>query len=806
MQNRAGTPIKPIRRFLIALTGVILLAISYCSGLTEWSPGRDSKQVDTPLPAFAVLLNDRHFPYLLLAGALAAGYLILVRLSAVRRQAECAGCHRQEGEMWFRAFMEHSPAIGYIKDETGRLTYVNEAYCKVFNVRAQDRIGAVESEFMAHAIAAQLHANDQRVVGSKCAYQFEELTQLGGTRNWLSYKFPIMGHEGKVFLGGASFEITEMVKVQNALRESEARYRQIVEYAGDIIVRCDREGRLTYINEMGARVLKIPPQRLQGRRALSLVSRDARRRTRSTTWRELAQGVVDFYMEVPVTVGDGSEVWLGQTIRVLRSNGSIQGFHAICRDITDRRKMEMKLRESEERFRLLYENGPVAYHEIDCQGVIQQVNRAECEMLGYSEAELVGRKVIDLMSAEDREVARAAIIAKVNEQVPLRTFNRTYLRQDGRRLRLEIYENLLRDSQGEVIGIHSVLLDITQRHLAEMLDRDRWKVSEMMAKQQPLDLILSTIATMIGHQDETLLCIPIKLVDQRLEPVCPAAKLQDLCDAIRELDSEAFSAWPAPDFNITRFHLQDVSNSQVFGEVAAAAKHLGIESCWSIPILSSSQQPLGLLLTFSPCAAEVAPHEQRLLEAASRISALAIEHRYLTDLLAFQASHDSLTRLPNRSTFESRLQDAIALANQRGEQLALFFVDLDRFKEVNDTFGHSRGDELLRQVAGRLRRCIRHTDLLARIGGDEFSLLLSGVRDASEANRLAEGILRAFHSPFEISGWQIQITASIGISFYPRDGLDAPTLQRNSDTAMYSVKNTGKNSFRCYAADVHSAA
>jgi diguanylate cyclase (GGDEF)-like protein len=405
------------------------------------------------------------------------------------------------------------------------------------------------------------------------------------------------------------------------------------------------------------------------------------------------------------------------------------------------------------------------------------------------------------MAAEDREKARLAIPSKIRQELPLRPFHRVYLRSDGRPVRLEIHENLLRDSRGEVIGIHSVLLDVTQRYLAEMLDRDRWKVSEMMAQQQPLDRVLATIAAMIGHQDETLVCIPIRLNEQRFEPVCTDGKLEHLCELISGLGREAFSIWPVNEFRVSKFDLADLSGSLNFGEVAAAAQHLGMKSSWSIPITSSAQQPLGLLLTFSPHTDEPAPQEHKMLEASSRISALAIEHRYLTDLLAFQASHDCLTRLPNRSTFEMRLQEALAQADRQGEQLALFYVDLDRFKDVNDTFGHSGGDELLRQVAARLRRCVRHTDVLARIGGDEFSFLLSGVRDPAEANRLAEGILRAFDSPFDISGWPIQVTASIGISFYPRDGLDAPTLQRNSDTAMYRVKNTGKNSFGCYAVD-----
>jgi diguanylate cyclase (GGDEF)-like protein len=252
---------------------------------------------------------------------------------------------------------------------------------------------------------------------------------------------------------------------------------------------------------------------------------------------------------------------------------------------------------------------------------------------------------------------------------------------------------------------------------------------------------------------------------------------------------------------VIHLNIAELSLTQTFGELAASATRLGMQSCWSIPIISSSQQPLGLLLVLSPRAGEATAQEKMLLEAGSRTAAIAIEHRYLTDLLAFQAGHDSLTRLPNRSSFEARLQDAIAHAGEHSEQLALFYVDLDRFKEVNDTFGHCGGDALLRQAAARLRRCIRHTDMLARIGGDEFSLLLTGLRDTSEANRLAEVILHAFQSPFTISGWPVHVTSSIGISFYPGDGLDAPTLQRNSDTAMYRVKNTGKNSFRCYAGD-----
>ena len=729
-------------------------------------------------------------------------------MGAAHREAHSKRISRLESEAHFRAFMDHSPTVAYLKDSSSRMLYVNDAYCKVFRIRPEQHLGKLQSEVMPLAVAEQLRANDKKVIESQCAYQFEESIpdQSGPVRHWLSFKFPVMGRSGEVFLGGVSVEVTDMVRAQNALRESESRYRQIVEYAGDIIVRCDATGRITYINEMGARVLRIPAGQMLGRRALRLVRPDARRRARSDMWRELARGASDLYLEVPVAAGDGSELWLGETIRVLRNGDSVQGFEAICRDITDRRRMEAGLRASEERFRLLYENGPVAYHAINREGVIQRVNRAECEMLGYSEGELVGHSVLDLLAPEDRETARAAIRAKVNQELPLRPFNRIYLRPDGHRVRVEIHENLIRDHHGEVSGIHSVLLDVTQRHLAETLDHDRRELSEMIAQQQPLCRILSGIAAMISHQDEGLLCIPLRLDEAQLEAVWGDSNAQQLCGVIGELGSQALSIWPANGFRVSHLNITGLSGNQIFGEFAAAAARLGMESCWSIPIISSSRQSLGLLLVFSPRAGESTPQEKMLLEAASRTAAIAIEHRYLTDLLAFQAGHDSLTRLPNRSSFEARLQDAIAHASKHGEQLALFYVDLDRFKDVNDTFGHCGGDALLRQVATRLRRCIRHTDMLARIGGDEFSLLLAGLRDTSEANRLAEVILRAFQTPFTIAGWPVHVTSSIGISFYPEDGLDAPTLQRNSDTAMYRVKKTGKNSFRCFAGDSYSGA
>ncbi|HEY3837520.1 MAG TPA: diguanylate cyclase [Bryobacteraceae bacterium] len=736
--------------------------------------------------------------------------LITLRMQVIHRTAEEARLKLEDSEQRFHAFMDHLPANAFIKDDSGHMVYMNRARDMSPELRPEDCLGKTNFELMPRAIAEQLRYNDRMVLEGDCARQFTEAIPdgTGQIRHWLTEKFPMQNRSGSVFLGGIAMDITEMVQARNELRDSEARYRQIVDYAGDIIVRCDARGRVTFVNDVGARELKIPAPRLLGREVLRLIRRKDRRRLIETLRNKLHENASDLYIELPVTRGDEVEIWLGQTIRLLRTNGAFTGLQAISRDITDRRRIEGELRASEERFRLLYENSPVAYHEIDPRGLIRRANRAESEMLGIPESELIGRSVLDLIAPEERELARTAIAAKVAEKMPLRPFNRTYVRPDGRRVKVEIHENLFRDDHGSVIRIHSVLLDVTQKHLAEILDHDRRELSEMIAQQQPLERVMCGVANMISHQDPSLRCVPVRLGrdshERVFEPVCACENLARLCQTIRGLGVEAFALWPSHDFR--QFGLDIWSFPPTAGVSAwlSAANELGMRSCWSEPIVSASRNPLGSLLVFSPSHAEPTAPQKQLLQAASRLAAIAIEHRHMTDLLAFQAGHDALTRLPNRATFERLLEEAIGEARELNQQLAVFFVDLDRFKQVNDTLGHSGGDELLRQVGVRLRRCLRRGDLVARIGGDEFSVMLPRLREANDASRVAEALVRAFREPFLVDGSEVFITSSIGISIFPRDGQDATTLQRNSDSAMYRVKNNGKDGFHSYSEDGRS--
>lgn len=174
------------------------------------------------------------------------------------------------------------------------------------------------------------------------------------------------------------------------------------------------------------------------------------------------------------------------------------------------------------------------------------------------------------------------------------------------------------------------------------------------------------------------------------------------------------------------------------------------------------------------------------------------ERKLAEETVTFQALHDHLTHLPNRRLFRDRLELAITQSKRSGRSLAVMFIDLDRFKLVNDTHGHLEGDELLRNVAQRLRTCIRAGDTLARQGGDEFTALITDLHEDGDAIIIAEKIVNDFKTPYTVVGNEFRATASVGVAIYPRDGETADVLIRNADIAMYKAKSNGKNGFQVY--------
>jgi diguanylate cyclase (GGDEF)-like protein/PAS domain S-box-containing protein len=182
------------------------------------------------------------------------------------------------------------------------------------------------------------------------------------------------------------------------------------------------------------------------------------------------------------------------------------------------------------------------------------------------------------------------------------------------------------------------------------------------------------------------------------------------------------------------------------------------------------------------------------------------ERKQAQEVIHYQAFHDLLTGLPNRSLFNQTLSDALQSAKWQNNAIAVMFLDVDRFKTINDTLGHAVGDLLLKEFAERLTACLREGDIVARWGGDEFTILLPYIDMADDASKIANRILKAFQSAFHLEQHELYVSTSIGIALYPEDGTDAETLLQNADSALYRAKERGRNNYQFYVSTMNSQA
>jgi len=180
------------------------------------------------------------------------------------------------------------------------------------------------------------------------------------------------------------------------------------------------------------------------------------------------------------------------------------------------------------------------------------------------------------------------------------------------------------------------------------------------------------------------------------------------------------------------------------------------------------------------------------------------ERKRTEQQINYMATHDALTGLPNRLMFSQLLNHAIRSVQRHGKQLAVLFIDLDRFKTINDSLGHEAGDRLLKEMARRFKKSLRAVDVVGRLGGDEFIILTEEVNELSQIETLAHKILTTVIQPMVLTGEECRVTASIGISIYPRDGTDEQTLIKNADIAMYFAKEEGRNNYQFYSKDIQS--
>lgn len=345
---------------------------------------------------------------------------------------------------------------------------------------------------------------------------------------------------------------------------------------------------------------------------------------------------------------------------------------------------------------------------------------------------------------------------------------------------------------------------------AQQFDQARNEVLESIARNAPLPENAERLALAIQEQVPDTLCAILlppdgkSFQDGKPSPLLIAPGLPQESSYFNALSQIAQDAFKTDDPHVLS------GDDDIVGKALTVLAEQGLRfaSGHSALIFSASGEAEGILILLSKHGSQSAhesPH-QVLLQSASRLVSLARDHWSMHERLLHDARHDILTGLPNRMVAEDRLEQALARAERRRKSFAVFCIDLDGFKAVNDELGHDAGDQLLRSVAARLRAGIRHSDTLARMGGDEFLAIIEDCAADSAAKSVADSLIASLKDAFVVEGQHLKLSASIGIATYPADGLNASQLRRNADQAMYSAKSVGGAQARFCGRDASSSA
>ena len=444
-----------------------------------------------------------------------------------------------------------------------------------------------------------------------------------------------------------------------------------------------------------------------------------------------------------------------------------------------------QIQRSEERFRALVDNSNEVVSLLDREGVTLYSSQSSAAILGDSVEELVGKTPFDRVHPEDQAEVRALF--------------QTSLRSPGFPL---VSEFRMRHRGGAWRTVEAVLvnrLDDPSVAAAVLNYRD---VTERKRAQQKIEGLNRDLQRQVAEFQTLLEVIPIGIGIAR-DPACRRiegnpymARLMGLSPADNiSLSARDGEAVPSALFRDGR----PLAPEQLPMQKAAAQ---GVEVVDMEMDVVREGQKVATVLGYAAPLFDETGRPRGAIGATLDIT----ERKRAEEQIKSLAYHDSLTGLPNRRLFRDRLSMAVAQAHRNSQHLAVLFLDLDRFKSVNDSLGHAAGDRLIQHVAERLRTCLREGDTVARLGGDEFTLLLPGVAQVVDAARVAEKVLDALRAPFLIEDRELLATASIGISLYPEDGRDADTLVKNADAGMYRAKQQGRDNYQLCAPALNATA
>lgn len=372
----------------------------------------------------------------------------------------------------------------------------------------------------------------------------------------------------------------------------------------------------------------------------------------------------------------------------------------------------------------------------------------------------------------------------------------------------------------QVVGQVSSFRDISERKRAEVLLSAEKEVLEMVVSGAPLKMALGVLARHVEMISGPMFCTILFCEDGEdrnficaTGPSLPHAVAENIVQhggaALFEIFADVGKQGELQEHRLSEEFsgvIEDIEANPLWSNYRNLIVEQRIQPCFAVAVRSSAMHLLGLIVAHYRQPSDQPPHDRELLWVAANLTSIAIERHQAEARLKTLAHYDALTLLPNRLLFRDRLNNALAHAERHKCLVAVMFLDLDRFKTVNDTLGHESGDLLLHEVSVRLRHCVREVDTVARLGGDEFTVILEQLTKPEEAAIVAAKIIEALAPPVMLSGQETFVTPSIGVTIYPSDSGNAETLLKNADTAMYLAKERGGNGYRFFTPEMNTLA
>lgn len=511
---------------------------------------------------------------------------------------------------------------------------------------------------------------------------------------------------------------------------------------------------------------------------------------------------------------DGSSIWVNRTVSMAHdASGKPLYFIRIIEDITERKRSDEILAQERGLLRTIIDAIPDLIYVKDRSGKFLLANRTWLAHRGKPDNDISGKTVHDFFPQEIAYRMERQDTDIVNTGAPLLDVEQRMITtlSDGKSSRVRWANTSkvpLQTATGEIIGTVGISRDITAEKESENRRMMAHEVTRLLAESttltEAMPKIIGTICKAMGWAYGARWSLNAK--DQQL------VRVDYWCEFEPEFDPADHALWLSATYSDSGRFLRRAWTEKTaiwltnlqdgpFRRKASAVK-LGWHSAYAFPIQMDSQI-IGIMEFFG---SDIRESDDGLVQTTTAISSQIgqfIQRKEAEDRIVFLAQFDAVTDLPNRFLFGDRLSQLIVQSQRNDWSAGVLFVDLDRFKLINDNYGHAAGDELLRQVAKRMQECVRRGDTVGRLSGDEFAVMLANLAKTDDSALVAQKIVDSLAMPFNIHGHQTYISASIGIAIYPGDGNEPDTLLKNADTAMYRAKEQGRNGYQFYLPEMN---